>query len=83
MVSKKGLFELKKCTVSGLQRQFDKWHLFSAPFLGGRGLGLGSGGWFSRGKGGRGWGGWGVLWGQARNRQVNACLSKLPFGNLP
>ena len=31
MVGKKGLFELKKCTVSGLKRQFDKWHLFSAP----------------------------------------------------
>ena len=27
----KGLFELKKCTVSGLKRQFDKWHLFRAP----------------------------------------------------
>ena len=24
-------FELKKCTVSGLKRQFDKWHLFRAP----------------------------------------------------
>ena len=31
MVGKKNLFELKKCTVSGLKRQFDKWHLFSAP----------------------------------------------------
>ena len=31
MVGKKGLFELKKRTVSGLKRQFDKWHLFSAP----------------------------------------------------
>ena len=31
MVGKKGLLELKKCTVSGLKRQFDKWHLFSAP----------------------------------------------------
>ena len=30
MVGEKGLFELKKCTVSGLKRQFDKWHLFSA-----------------------------------------------------
>ena len=30
MVGKKGVFELKKCTVSGLKRQFDKWHLFSA-----------------------------------------------------
>ena len=30
MVGKKGFFELKKCTVSGLKRQFDKWHLFSA-----------------------------------------------------
>ena len=29
MVGKKGLFELKKCTVSRLKRQFDKWHLFS------------------------------------------------------
>ena len=35
MVGKKGLFELKKCTVSGLKRQFDKWHLFSAPTGGG------------------------------------------------
>ena len=25
------IFELKKCTVSGLKRQFDKWHLFRAP----------------------------------------------------
>ena len=31
MVGRKGLFELNKCTVSGLKRQFDKWHLFSAP----------------------------------------------------
>ena len=31
MVGKKGLFELKNCTVSGLKRQFDKWHLFNAP----------------------------------------------------
>ena len=38
MVGKKGLFELKKCTVSGLERQFDKWHLFSAP-TGGGGVG--------------------------------------------
>ena len=30
MVGQKGHFELKKCTVSGLKRQFDKWHLFSA-----------------------------------------------------
>ena len=35
MVGKKRLFELKKCTVSGLKRQFDKWHLFSAPTGGG------------------------------------------------
>ena len=27
----KNLLELKKCTVSGSKRQFDKWHLFSAP----------------------------------------------------
>ena len=31
MVGKKTLFELKRCTVSGLKRQFDKWHLFRAP----------------------------------------------------
>ena len=37
MVGKKGLFELKKCTVSGLKRQFDKWHLFRAPTGGGGG----------------------------------------------
>ena len=35
MVGKKGLFELKNCTVSGLKRQFDKWHLFRAPTGGG------------------------------------------------
>ena len=35
MVGKKGLFELKKCTVSGLKRQLDKWHLFSASTRGG------------------------------------------------
>ena len=29
----KSLFELKNCTVSGLKRQFDKWHLFSASTL--------------------------------------------------
>ena len=40
MVGKKGFFELKKCTVSGLKRQFDKWHLFRAP----TGRGGGSGG---------------------------------------
>ena len=27
----KGLLELTKCAVSGLKRQFDKWHLFRAP----------------------------------------------------
>ena len=47
----------------------------------------GDGGWFSfgkRGKRARGWGGWGVGWGPARNRQVDAqALSKLPFSNLP
>ena len=31
IVGKKGLFELKKCTVSGFKRQFGKWHLFRAP----------------------------------------------------
>ena len=31
MGGKKGRFELKKCTVSGLKRQFDRWHLFRAP----------------------------------------------------
>ena len=50
MVGKEGLFELKKCTVSGLERQFDKWHLFSAP-TGGGGL---------SGEGGRGRGREGV-----------------------
>ena len=34
MVGKKGLSELKKCTVSGLKCQFDKWHLFGAPEMG-------------------------------------------------
>ena len=37
MVGKKGLFELKKCTVSGFKRQPDKWHLFRAPTGGGGG----------------------------------------------
>ena len=35
MVGKKGFFELKTCTVSGLKSQFDKWHLFRAPTGGG------------------------------------------------
>ena len=29
----RGVSELKKCTVSGLKRQFDKWHLFARPPL--------------------------------------------------
>ena len=33
--------ELKKCTVSRLKRQFDKWHLFRAPT--GRGGGVNRG----------------------------------------
>ena len=40
MVGKKGVFGLKKCTVSGLKRQFDKWRLFSASTRGGGGPGV-------------------------------------------
>ena len=30
-VGRQSCFGPKKCTVSGLKRQFDKWHLFRAP----------------------------------------------------